>query len=79
MSSTLGPKWSKKIQASSIRSSAFNARVHAYTHVCVVMFVCSSTLIVLMFHVKVWLMGSMLRVLTVYAKVLVAWFIVEKY
>ena len=40
---------------------------------------CGSTLIILMFHVKVWLMGSMLKILTVYAKVLVAWLIVEKY
>ena len=60
------------------------AQVHVHVHVvcahvwylCV--FVCGPTLIILMFHVKVWLTGSMLKILTVYAKMLVAWFIYSR-
>ena len=53
----------------SIRSSAFNACVHAYTHVCVVMCTgaCASAC------------ACGVCTCVVYAKVLVAWIIVEKY
>ena len=37
-------------------------------------FVCGPTLIILMFHVKVWLTGSTLKIVLAYAKSLVAWF-----